>query len=75
MNHGSLRLIHFGTYKFSSLQQGLKTNIVSEDDQEIPQPQTADKSMAPRGRATQQPRDTRKANQAKQRAPPPSPSR
>ena len=28
--------------------------IVSEHDQEIPQSQTADKPMAPRGRATQQ---------------------
>ena len=27
----------------------------SEYDQEIPQPQTAEKPMAPRGRATQQP--------------------
>ena len=33
-----------------------------EYDQEIPQSQTADKLMAPRGRATQQPRDTRKTN-------------
>ena len=32
---------------------------VSEFDQEIPQSQTADKPMAPRGRATQQSRDTR----------------
>ena len=30
-------------------------NIVSEYDQEIPQSQTADKPMAPRGRATAQP--------------------
>ena len=29
-------------------------NIVSEYDQEIPQSQTADKPMAPQGRATQQ---------------------
>ena len=28
--------------------------IVNEYDQEIPQPQTADKPMVPRGRATQQ---------------------
>ena len=34
--------------------------IVSEYDQEIPQSQTADKPMAPRGRATQPSRDTRK---------------
>ena len=36
--------------------------IVSEYGQEIPQSQTADKPMAPRGRATQQSRDTRKTN-------------
>ena len=42
--------------------------IVSQYDQEIPQSQTADKPMAPRGRATQPPRDTRKTNQAKQPA-------
>ena len=36
--------------------------VVSEYDQEIPQSQTADKPMAPRGRATQQLRDTRKTN-------------
>ena len=36
--------------------------IVSEYDQEIPQSQTADKPMAPQGRATQPSRDTRKTN-------------
>ena len=40
----------------------LVTKIVSENDQEIPQSQTADVPMAPRGRATQQKRDTRKTN-------------
>ena len=35
---------------------------ISEYDQEIPQSQTTDKSMAPQGRATQQPPDTRKSN-------------
>ena len=39
-----------------------KFKIVSEYDQEIPQTQTADKPMAPRGRATQQSPDTRKTN-------------
>ena len=34
--------------------------IVSKYDQEIPQSQTADNPMAPRGRATQPSRDTRK---------------
>ena len=43
-------------------------HIVSEYDQEIPQSQTADKFMAPQGRATQQPHDTRGTNKAKQPA-------
>ena len=38
--------------------------IVSEYDQEIPKSQTADKPMAPRGRATQQSRDNRKTYKA-----------
>ena len=44
------------------------TKIVSEYDQEIPQSQTADNPVAPRGRAAQPSRDTRKTNQAKQSA-------
>ena len=40
----------------------ISTKIGSEYDKEIPQTQTADKPMAPRGRATQQSRDTRKTN-------------
>ena len=36
--------------------------IVSEYDQEIPQPQTADNTVAPRGRAAQPSRDTKKTN-------------
>ena len=36
--------------------------IVTEYDQEIPQSQTADNPMAPRGRATQQSRDTTRTN-------------
>ena len=43
-------------------------NIVSEYGQEIPQSQTADNPMAPRGRAAQPPRDTRKTNKTKQPA-------
>ena len=43
------------------------TKIVSEYDQEIPQSQTADKPMAPRGRATQHHktpgRQTKQSNQ------------
>ena len=38
--------------------------IVSEYDQKIPQSQTADKRMTPRGRPAQQPRYTRKTNRA-----------
>ena len=36
--------------------------IVNEYDQEIPQSQTADNPVAPRGRAAQPSRDTRKTN-------------
>ena len=38
---------------------GSTLKIVSEDDQEIPQSQTADNPVAPRGRAAQPPRDTK----------------
>ena len=37
----------------------ISSNIVSEYDQEIPQSQTADNPVAPRGRAAQPSRDTR----------------
>ena len=40
--------------------QGSSPKIVSENDQEIPQSQTADNTIAPRGRAAQPSRDTRK---------------
>ena len=36
--------------------------VVSEYDQEIPQSQTADNPIEPRGRAAQPSRDTRKTN-------------
>ena len=39
-----------------------RTKIASEYDQEIPQSQTADNPVAPRGRAAQPPRDTRTTN-------------
>ena len=39
-----------------------QTKIVSEYDQEIPQSQTADNPVAPRGRAAQPSRDNRKTN-------------
>ena len=42
--------------------QLLTQKKVSEYDQEIPQSQTADNPVAPRGRAVQPPRDTRKTN-------------
>ena len=38
------------------------TKIVIEYDQEIPQSQTADNPVAPRGRAAQPSQDTRKTN-------------
>ena len=38
------------------------SKIVSEYDQETPQSQTADNPVAPRGRADQPSRDTRKTN-------------
>ena len=41
---------------------GAPLKIVSEYDQEIPQSQTADNPVAPRGRAAQPSRDTRKTN-------------
>ena len=40
----------------------LTAKKVSEYDQEIPQSQTADNPVAPRGRASQPSRDTRKTN-------------
>ena len=43
--------------KFSGIKK-----IVSKYDQEIPQLQTADSPMAPRGRAVQPSQDTRKTN-------------
>ena len=52
--------------EFLSLNGGCtgwsESKIVSEYDQEIPQSQTADNPVAPRGRAAQPSRDTRKTN-------------
>ena len=45
-----------------------KTKIVVKYDQELPQSQTADNPVAPRGRAIQQSRDTRKTNKTNQPA-------
>ena len=47
---------------FSFIHEYAYTKIVSEYDQEIPQSQTADNPVEPRGRAAQPSRDTRKTN-------------
>ena len=44
------------------LKMAILSKIVSEYNQEIPQSQTADYPVAPRGRAAQLSRDTRKTN-------------
>ena len=49
-----MKLLFFST--------SIMCKIVSEYDQEIPQPQTADNPVAPRGRAAQPSRDTMKTN-------------
>ena len=48
--------------KVKSIASAILLKIVSEYDQEIPQSQTADNPVAPRGRAAQPSRDTRKTN-------------
>ena len=53
-------LTEFDSYQI--LHLCTQNKIVSEYDQEIPQSQTADNPVAPRGRAAQPSRDTRKAN-------------
>ena len=58
-------LVCISNYQFNLGVKGqgqIKTKIVSEYDQEIPQSQTADNPVAPRGRTTQLSRDTRKTN-------------
>ena len=52
----------FQEYHQNVKQFGSRSEIVSEYDQEIPQSQTADNPVAPRGRAAQPSRDTRKTN-------------
>ena len=47
---------------FHSYPTFAKIKIVSEYDQEIPQSQTADNRVAPRGRAAEPSPDTRKTN-------------
>ena len=53
---------HLPQREFSLLLPLFKLKINSEYDQEIPQSQTADNPVAPRGRAAQPSRDTRKIN-------------
>ena len=57
-----------GLWYMLSIITLLNIKKVSEYDQEIPQSQTADNPVAPRGRATQPSRDARKTNKAKQPA-------
>ena len=54
----------FSVHEQNQRQTGsfVRTKIVSEYDQEIPQSQTADNPVAPQGRAAQPSRDTRKTN-------------
>ena len=51
----------FSSFRLASFRY-LYPKIVSEYDQEIPQSQTEDNTVAPRGRAAQPSRDTRKTN-------------
>ena len=67
--HKNQMLIHWSRFKIIILYQCLDNvkmckfaKKVSEDDQEIPQSQTADNPMAPRGRVAKPLRDTRKTN-------------
>ena len=48
--------------KKAKCKNKIYSKIVSEYDQEIPQTQTSDNPVAPRGRAAQPSRDTRKTN-------------
>ena len=50
------------------MQTHISVKVVSEYDQEIQQSQTADNTVAPRGRAAQPSQDTKKTIQAKQPA-------
>ena len=62
VRHGTL-LIRFLIFTFVfTFNDDTDLKIVSEYDQEIPQSQTADYPVAPRGRAAQPSRDTRKTN-------------
>ena len=63
LGEASERLFNRESYR---VIQNAFSKMVSEYDQEIPQSQTADKSMAPRGGATQQSRYIRSGRQTKQ---------
>ena len=66
----SSRIIVSGAYLLYYFEVGIPKivnevgipKIVNEYDQEIPQSQTADNPMAPRGRAAQPSQDTRETN-------------
>ena len=61
-NNGS-RICNIRVYDVTtSYLMNTVLKIVSEYDQEIPQSQTVDNPVAPRGRAAQPSRDTRKTN-------------
>ena len=60
--HFKLSLLHWKPRNGVKTQMKCTIIIVSEYDQEIPQSQTADNPVAPRGRAAQPSRDTRKTN-------------
>ena len=57
-----VRINMYVTFNIFTLQSFNLFKIVSEYDQEIPQSQTADNPMVPRGRAAQPSRDARKTN-------------
>ena len=54
--------VNFGSFFLYRPHDYIPLEIVSEYGQEIPQSQTADNPVAPRGRAAQPSRDTRKTN-------------
>ena len=59
---GTYSILYFiDIVRLSLISEGT-LKIVSEYDQEIPQSQTADNPVAPRGRAAQPSRDARKTN-------------
>ena len=62
--HNSIHMImgNYSMHLYESLKSMYNSKIISEYDQEIPQSQTADNPVAPRGRAAQPSRDTRKTN-------------